>query len=106
MYFGQINDDVRAALPTVRHRLLQTDYEIGAIDCRAFASGDEYLAGHKRLRRNIRVHGKAGGEVHVAEGPVPADLARRFSDLVYSTYRHHGGVGRWQSTSTHLTVIG
>jgi hypothetical protein len=96
MYFGHIDDDVRAALPTVRHRLLQTDYEIGEIDCRALASGDEYLAGHKRLRRNIRSHGKAGGEVHVVEGPVRADLARRFSDLVYSTYRHHGGVGRWQ----------
>ena len=96
MYFGRIDDDVRAALPLVRHRLLRTDYEIGAIDCHSFSSGDDFLAGHKRLRRNLRDHAKAGGEVHVAEGPVDAPLAARFSDLVYSTYRHHGGVGRWQ----------
>ncbi len=96
MFFGRIDADVRAALPLVRHRLLRTDYEIGEIDCREFSSGDEFLAGHKRLRRHLRDHAKAGGEVHVAEGPVDAHLARRFSDLVYSTYRHHGGLGRWQ----------
>lgn len=96
MYFGRIDDDVRSALPLVRHRLLRTDYLIGAIDCREFTSGDDFLARHKRLRRNIRDHAKAGGEVHVAEGPVDARLARRFSDLVYATYRHHGGMGRWQ----------
>jgi hypothetical protein len=96
MYFGHIDADVRAALPTVRHRLLRTDYEIGEIDCRAFESGGDFLAQHKRLRRNLRGHAKAGGEVHLIEGPVDADLAGRFSDLVASTYRHHGGMGRWQ----------
>jgi len=96
MYFGHIDDDVRAALPNVRHRLLRTDYEIGEINCREFSTGDDFLAGHKRLRRNIRAHGKAGGQVHVVEGTVQAHLARRFSDLVFSTYRHHGGIGRWQ----------
>jgi hypothetical protein len=96
MFFGRIDADVRAALPLVRHRLLRTDYEIGEVDCSGFRSGDEFLAGHKRLRRHLRDHARAGGKVHVAEGPVDAHLARRFSDLVYSTYRHHGGVGRWQ----------
>lgn len=96
MYFGQIDEDIRAALPTVRHRLLRTDYEIGEIDCRSFTRGDDFLAGHKRLRRNLRDHARSGGTVHVREGPVERALARRFSELVYSTYRHHGGVGRWQ----------
>jgi hypothetical protein len=95
MYFGRIDEDVRAALPTVRHRLLATDYEIGEIDCRDLASGDDFLARHKRLRRNVREHDRFGGSVHVAEGPVTESLARGFSDLVLSTYRNHGGIGRW-----------
>ena len=96
MYFGRIDDDVRAALPTVLHRLLRTDYRIGEIDCRSFKSGDDFLALHKRLRRNVRDHTRSGGSVHVRQGPVDRTLARRFADLVHSTYRHHGGVGRWQ----------
>ena len=96
MYFGSIDPDISAALPTVRHRLLATDYEIGEIDCRPFTTGSDFLALHKRLRRNLRAHARAGGTVHVVEGPVPADIAQRFSDLVASTYRHHGGIGRWQ----------
>lgn len=96
VFFGRIDADIRAALPFVRHRLLRTDYEIGEIDTRQLNSGDEFLAGHKRLRRHVRDHAKDGREVHAVEGPVDAELARRFSDLVYSTYRHHGGVGRWQ----------
>ena len=94
MYFGRIDDDIRAALPAVRHRLLRTDYEIGEIDCRSFENGADFLAGHKRLRRNLRGHAKAGGLVHVVEGPVEASLADRFSELVLSTYQHHGGIGR------------
>jgi hypothetical protein len=27
---------------------------------------------------------------------VPDPLARQFADLVLATYRHHGGIGRWQ----------
>lgn len=96
IYLGRIDADIRAALPYVRHRLLRTDYEIGEIDCREFTTVDDFLAGHKRLRRNIRGHAKAGGEVHVVEGPVDGGLAMRFSDLVYSTYRHHAGPGQWQ----------
>ena len=96
MYFGRIDDDVRSALPSVRHRLLRTDYEIGEIDCSDFSTGEDFLAGHKRLRRHLRDHARAGGSVHVTEGPVDGPLARQFSDLVYSTYRHHGGAGRWQ----------
>lgn len=96
MYFGRIDDDIVAALSTVSHRLLATDYQIGEIDCSTFASGDDFLARHKRLRRNLRAHAKAGGTVHVADGPVSAGLARQFSNLVASTYRHHGGIGRWQ----------
>ncbi|MGI9641795.1 MAG: hypothetical protein ACR2N9_03325 [Acidimicrobiia bacterium] len=96
MYFGHIDEDIMAALPTVRHRLLATDYEIGKIDCRPFDTGTDFLAQHKRLRRNLRAHAKAGGTVHVIEGPVPAGIAGQFSDLVASTYRHHGGIGRWQ----------
>ena len=96
MYFGRIDEDVRAALPTVLHRLLRTDYQIGEIDCRSFASGDDFLALHKRLRRNLRDHTRSGGTVHVREGPVDRTLARRFAELVRATYRHHGGVGRWQ----------
>jgi hypothetical protein len=96
MYFGRIDEDIMAALPTVRHRLLATDYELGQIDCRQFETGSDFLAKHKRLRRNVRAHAKAGGTVHVVEGPVSAAVARGFSNLVASTYRHHGGVGRWQ----------
>ena len=96
MFFGRIDDDVRAALPMVRHRLLETDYRVGQIDCNGYGDLEDFLALHKRLRRNLRAHSKAGGTVRVHEGPVDAALARRFSDLVYSTYRHHGGVGRWQ----------
>jgi len=96
MYFGRIDEDIMAALPSVRHRLLVTDYEIGEIDCRPFASHDDFLARHKRLRRNLRAHSKAGGTVHVAQGPVSTGVARQFSELVASTYRHHGGIGRWQ----------
>ncbi len=96
IYFGRIDDDVRAALPLVRHRLLETDYRLGHIDCTGYATADDFLALHKRLRRNLRDHNKAGGTVHVREGPVEPDLATRFSDLVLTTYRHHGGMGRWQ----------
>jgi hypothetical protein len=96
MYFGRLDDDIRAALPVVRHRLLMTDYVIGHIDCRNLGNGNNFLAGHKRLRRNLRDHAKSGGTVHVVEGPVSRSLARRFSSLVLSTYRNHGGLGRWQ----------
>ncbi len=96
MFFGRIDDDVRAALPMVRHRLLETDYRLGEIDCQQYGRLDDFLALHKRLRRNLRDHDKAGGTIRVHEGPVDAALARRFSDLVLSTYRHHGGAGFWQ----------
>ncbi|NNC74734.1 MAG: hypothetical protein HKN93_04400 [Acidimicrobiia bacterium] len=96
MYFGRIDDDVRAALPFVRHRLLETDYRLGRIDCSGYQTKDDFLGGHKRLRRHLRDHAKSGGTVHVHEGPVEPELGRRFSDLVLATYRHHGGAGRWQ----------
>lgn len=96
MFFGRIDDDVRAALPLVRHRLLETDYRLGQIDCSRHSTPDQFLALHKRLRRHLRDHAKAGGAVHVREGPVEPNLARDFSDLVFATYRHHGGVGWWQ----------
>ncbi|MFW2339196.1 MAG: GNAT family N-acetyltransferase [Acidimicrobiia bacterium] len=95
MYFGRIDDDIRAALPLVKHRLLETDYQLGEIDCRRYSTVDDFLALHKRLRRHLRDHAKAGGTVHVRRGPVEPDLARRFSELVLATYRHHGGMGRW-----------
>ena len=95
MYFGRIDDDIRAALPLVRHRLLETDYRLGEIDCRRYSTVDDFLALHKRLRRHLRNHAKAGGTVHVRRGPVEPDLARHFSELVLATYRHHGGMGRW-----------
>ncbi len=96
MYFGQLDPDVAAALSFVRHRLLETDYCVGQVDCTPYGDVSDYLAGHKRLRRHLRTHAKAGGAVHVHEGPVDAPLAAAFSDLVLATYRHHGGIGRWQ----------
>lgn len=96
MWFGRLDEDLRAALPLVRHRLFETDYRLGRIDCTRFDGPDGFLAAHRRLRRHVRDHARAGGEVHVHEGPVDAALARRFSELVHATYRHHGGVGRWQ----------
>ncbi len=96
IYFGRLDDDVRDALPLVRHRLLETEYRIGQIDCSGYKDGGEFLAGHKRLRRHLRDHERSGGSVHVHEGPVSDELARQFSDLVYSTYAYHGGIGRWQ----------
>ena len=106
MYFGQIDDHIRAALPTVRHRLLRTDYEMGHIDCRPLASETDFLAVHKRLRRNIRHHEKSGARVHVVEGPVGPELADGFSELVLSTYRHHGGVGQWKFREYAQTTCG
>jgi hypothetical protein len=96
MYFGRIDEDIRAALPFVRHRLFESEYRLGRIDCSQFDDAGDFLAGHKRLRRHLRDHAGAGGEVHVAEGPVPGALADAFSRLVLTTYRHHGGIGRWQ----------
>lgn len=96
MFFGRIDEDVRAALPLVRHRLLETDYRLGRIDCTRFDDAGGFLAEHKRLRRHLRDHANAGGQVHVAEGPVDGDLADAFAGLVLRTYRHHGGIGRWQ----------
>jgi hypothetical protein len=106
MFFGRIDDDVRAALPFVRHRLLETDYRLGQIDCNLYESLDDFLALHKRLRRHIRDHAKAGGTVRVREGPVEPELARRFSDMVFATYRHHGGIGRWQFKEYAYQVCG
>jgi hypothetical protein len=106
IYFGRVDDDIRAALPHVRHRLLETGYRLGQIDCRRFASVDDFLALHKRLRRHLRDHHKAGGTVHVDVGPVDESLARRFSELVLSTYRHHGGAGRWQFKEYAYQVCG
>lgn len=106
LFFGRIDDDVRAALPFVRHRLLETDYRLGQIDCTQYVDGDDFLALHKRLRRHLRDHAKAGGIVHTREGPVGPDLARKFSELVLATYRHHGGVGRWQFKEYAYRVCG
>ncbi|NNC75001.1 MAG: hypothetical protein HKN93_05760 [Acidimicrobiia bacterium] len=106
MFFGRIDDDVRAALPLVRHRLLETDYRLGQINCSRYATADEFLALHKRLRRHLRDHAKAGGTVRVLEGPVQPSLARDFSDLVFATYRHHGGMGRWQFKEYAYRVCG
>ena len=106
LFFGRIDDDVRAALPLVRHRLLETDYRLGRIDCTRYTNRDDFLALHKRLRRHLRDHSKAGGTVHVREGPVEPDLARQFSELVLTTYRHHGGVGRWQFKEYAYRVCG
>ena len=106
MYFGRIDADVWSALPLVRHRLLETDYELGQIDCAGFSEPGDFLAGHKRLRRHLRDHAKAGGSVHVHEGPVDQATAQRFSELVHATYRHHGGVGRWQFKEYAYDVCG
>ncbi len=95
MYFGRVDDDIRSALRLVRHRLFETNYRIGQIDCRQFEDVADFLALHKRLRRHVRDHAKASGTVQVHEGPVGDELARRFSALVHATYRHHGGAGRW-----------
>lgn len=96
MYFGRLDEEIRAALPLVRHRLLETDYRIGQIDCRTFGDSSDFLAKHKRLRRHLRQHAKSGGTVYLHEGPVGEELARQFSRLVLTTYRHHGGMGRIQ----------
>jgi hypothetical protein len=106
MFFGRLDDDVRAALPLVRHRLLETDYRLGQIDCSRYSTLDDFLALHKRLRRHLRDHAKAGGTVHVHEGPVEPDLGREFSDVVFATYRHHGGIGRWQFKEYAYRVCG
>lgn len=96
VFFGRVDDDIRAALMLIRHRLFETDYRLGRIDTTRFDDGSEFLAAHKRLRRHLRDHARSGGVVHVREGPVDPALAREFSRLVLSTYRHHGGIGRWQ----------
>lgn len=96
MYFGRLDDDIREALPLVRHRLLETDYRLGEIDCTPYEDVADYLAGHKRLRRHVRDHNRAGGTVHVHEGGVAGAQADEFARLVHATYRHHGGMGRWQ----------
>ena len=106
MYFGRLDDDVRAALPLVRHRLLETDYRIGQIDCREFESTADFLARHKRMRRHVRDHAKAGGQVQVREGPVGEQLAKQFASLVLDTYRRHGGVGRLQFKDYAYQVCG
>ncbi|MDH3306570.1 MAG: hypothetical protein OEO77_03510 [Acidimicrobiia bacterium] len=106
MFFGRMDDDVRAALPLVRHRLLETDYRLGQIDCRGFDDVDDFLALHKRLRRHLRDFSRAEGSVHVRSGPVDGRLSQRFSELVHATYRHHGGVGRWQFKEYAYQVCG
>lgn len=106
MYFGRLDDDVTSALPYLRHRLLETGYELGRIDCSGFRDPGDFLAGHKRLRRHLRDHARAGGSVQVTEGPVDDETARRFSDLVLATYRHHGGIGRWQFREYAESVCG
>jgi hypothetical protein len=96
LFFGRLDDDIRDALPLLRHRLLETGYRLGQIDCTRYSDHSEFLSMHKRLRRHLRDHKRWGGTVHIHEGPVSSDIARQFCDLVYSTYMHHGGIGRWQ----------
>ena len=89
-YFGVVDDDLLAALPKVKHRLFLTDYRAGAISTHQLQSKDDYLKKHKRLRRHLRGFSKAGGTIHIHEGPVDAQLAESFSRCVDSTYRYHG----------------
>lgn len=90
IYFGVVDEDLIAALPKVKHRLFLTDYKSGAISTRILQSTDDYLKGHKRLRRHLRGFGKAGGTIHIHEGLVDAHLAQTFSQCVDSTYKYHG----------------
>ena len=90
IYFGVVDENMLAALPKVKHRLFLTDYKAGAISTRQLQCKDDYLKRHKRLRRHLRVFGKAGGTIHIQEGPVDAQLAAAFSKCVDSTYKYHG----------------
>jgi hypothetical protein len=95
IYFGELDDDVAAALPHLRHRLLETDYRLGHIRTGRLSDPGDFAATHKRLRRNLREHERHGGRVTVVEGPLDAERAEAFSRCILSTYRHHGGWGRW-----------
>lgn len=94
LYFGAMDDDIAAALPHLRHRLRETDYHLGRIDTSLLGDPAEFLADHKRLRRHIRDHQRAGGTIHVVEGPLDERSAEAVSRCIRSTYRHHGGWGR------------
>ena len=89
-YFGVVDKDLLAALPKVKHRLFLTDYKAGTISTHQLQSKDDYLKKHKRLRRHLRQFSKAGGTIHMHEGPVDAQLAEAFSKCVASTYKYHG----------------
>ena len=90
IYFGLVDEAMLAALPKVKHRLFLSDYMAGAISTQHLHSKDDYLKKHKRLRRHLRDFSKAGGVIHVHEGPVDAQLADAFSQCVDSTYKYHG----------------
>jgi hypothetical protein len=90
IYFGVVDEDMLAALPKVKHRLFLTDYKAGAISTHQLHTKDDYLKKHKRLRRHLKVFSKAGGTIHIHEGPVDAQLADDFSQCVDSTYKYHG----------------
>lgn len=95
IYFGRMDDDVAAALPHLRHRLLETDYRLGHIDTSHLSGPGDFGAGHKRLRRHLRDHERAGGQITVVEGPLDEARVAAFARCILSTYRHHGGWGRW-----------
>lgn len=88
-YFGIVDEDLFAALPKIKHRLLLTDYKAGAISTTSLKDTDGFLRQHKRLRRHLKNFNKAGGIVHVCEGPVAHPLAKAFSQCVNSTYKYH-----------------
>jgi hypothetical protein len=90
IYFGVVDEDLLAALPKVKHRLFLTDYKAGAIATHQLHSKDDYLKKHKRLRRHLKEFSKAGGTIHIHEGPVDVQLAEAFSQCVESTYKYHG----------------
>lgn len=90
IYFGVVDEEMVAALPKVKHRLFLTDYKAGAIATYHLHSKDAYLKKHKRLRRHLKEFSKAGGVIHIHEGPVDAQLAAAFSQCVDSTYKYHG----------------
>jgi hypothetical protein len=43
IYFGMVDEDMMAALPKVKHRLILTDYQAGAIATHQLQSKDDYL---------------------------------------------------------------
>jgi hypothetical protein len=90
IYFGVVDEDMLAALPKVKHRFFLTDYKAGAISTHQLHGKDDYLKKHKRLRRHLKVFGKAGGTIRIHEGPVDAQLADAFAQCVDSTYKYHG----------------